>query len=62
MKSKPAKSSRGGSRPGAGRKPKDYKTIVITFRVREEWAQPIKDMVALKIISLSKKSKLTADS
>ena len=36
---------RGGKRKGAGRKKADYKTKTISFRVRVEFAEPIKKMV-----------------
>ncbi len=35
----------GGHRKGAGRKPAPYSTIVISFRVREDWAEVIKAVV-----------------
>lgn len=47
--------TRGGSRPNSGRKPKPYKTKVVTFRVREEWVDVIKKTVKDKINKLNKK-------
>ncbi len=35
----------GGHRKGAGRKPAPYSTIVLSFRVREDWAEEIKALV-----------------
>jgi hypothetical protein len=43
MKNK--KQSRGGKRPLSGRKKADYETKTISFRVRVEFAEPIKQMV-----------------
>lgn len=39
----------GGKRYGAGRKPAPYKTVIIAFRVKEEWADEIKEIVKTKI-------------
>lgn len=39
----------GGKRCGAGRKPAPYKTVIISFRVREECAAEIKEIVKTKI-------------
>lgn len=36
---------KGGKRKGSGRKPAPYKTKTISFRVRVEFAEPIKKMV-----------------
>ena len=36
---------KGGKRKGAGRKPALYQTKTIAFRVRVEFAEPIKKMV-----------------
>jgi len=43
--SKVKKETRGGKRPLSGRKKADYKTKTIAFRVRVEFAEPIKQMV-----------------
>ncbi len=50
------KQSRGGKRPFSGRKKADYKTTTISFRVRVEWADEIKQMVKDKV-SENKKNK-----
>ena len=39
------KIKQGGKRVGSGRKKADYKTKTISFRVRLEFAEPIKKMV-----------------
>jgi len=39
------KKSKGGKRVGSGRKKADYKTKTIAFRVRVEFAEPIKKIV-----------------
>jgi len=39
------KIKQGGKRVGSGRKKADYKTKTISFRVRVEFAEPIKKMV-----------------
>lgn len=46
--------SRGGKRKGAGRKPAPYKTKTISFRIKIEWENEIKQMVKDKILQLSK--------
>ena len=43
MKNK--KETRGGKRPLSGRKKADYQTKTISFRVRVEFVEPIKQMV-----------------
>lgn len=50
----------GGKRSGAGRKPKPYKTKTIAFRVRIEWEQEIKQLVAQKIQELKQLENDTA--
>jgi hypothetical protein len=45
MKSKNKEEMRGGKRPLSGRKKADYETKTIAFRVRVEFAEPIKKMV-----------------
>jgi hypothetical protein len=47
--------SHGGKRKGAGRKPSNIKTKNITFRIREEWENTIKDVVRKQIAKLIKK-------
>jgi hypothetical protein len=37
--------TKGGKRKGAGRKPASYKTKTISFRVRVEFVEPIKNIV-----------------
>lgn len=54
MKAK--KETRGGKRKGAGRKPAEYKTQTIAFRVRVEWVEIIKKAVKKKIQELKKKA------
>lgn len=39
------KKTKGGKRIGSGRKKADYETKTIAFRVRVEFAEPIKQMV-----------------
>ena len=39
------KETRGGNRPFSGRKKSDYETKTISFRVRLELVEPIKQMV-----------------
>lgn len=43
MKNK--KETRGGKRPLSGRKKADYETKTISFRVRVEFVEPIKQIV-----------------
>jgi hypothetical protein len=50
------KQSRGGKRPFSGRKKADYQTTTISFRVRVEWADEIKQMVKDKVAE-NKKNK-----
>jgi hypothetical protein len=50
------KSNRGGKRKGAGRKPAPYKTVTISFRVREEWAEQIKTLVNNAVSELQQNS------
>jgi len=40
---------KGGKRKGAGRKPASYQTTTISFRVRVEWVDEIKQMVKDKV-------------
>jgi len=42
---KKKKETRGGARPGSGRKNPGYETKTIAFRVRVEFVEPIKKMV-----------------
>ena len=37
--------TRGGKRSGSGRKPSDYQTKTISFRVKLELVEPIKKLV-----------------
>lgn len=46
------KIKRGGKRKGAGRKPADYKTNTIAFRVRVDWIPIIRQIVKTKIQQL----------
>ena len=48
----------GGSRPNSGRKPKPYKTKVLSFRVRVEHVAEVKAVVKDKIEELKKIVKL----
>lgn len=48
---KKSKSNRGGSRPGSGRKA-GPETTTISFRVKTEYAEPLKKIVKEKIIEL----------
>jgi hypothetical protein len=50
------KSNRGGKRIGAGRKPASYKTVTISFRVRAEWAEQIKELVNDAVSELQQNS------
>ena len=45
LESKLTKSNKGGKRTNSGRKKADYETKTIAFRVRVEFAEPIKKMV-----------------
>jgi hypothetical protein len=47
--------TKGGKRKGAGRKKSDYQTKTISFRVRLEWIEEIKDIVKKNIAELSNK-------
>jgi hypothetical protein len=49
MKTKNKKETRGGKRPFSGRKKADYKTKILTFRVRLEWVDEIKALVKSRI-------------
>lgn len=49
------KNKHGGRRKGAGRKPASYKTVTISFRVKEEIAKELKIYIKDKILSLSDK-------
>ena len=44
---------KGGKRKGAGRKPALYQTKTISFRVRVEWIEEIKQLVKNKIQQLT---------
>lgn len=44
--------SKGGKRNGSGRKPAPYKTKTISIRVREEWAEEVKQAAKDKIKQL----------
>jgi hypothetical protein len=46
---KEKKETRGGKRPGSGRKPSDHKTKTIAFRVRLEWVEEIKAIVKARV-------------
>jgi hypothetical protein len=43
----------GGKRKGSGRKPAPYKTKTVSFRIRVEWEEEIKETVKAKIIALT---------
>lgn len=45
---------KGGKREGAGRKPASYEHKSISFRVRLEWIEEIKEVVKIKIEELKK--------
>lgn len=45
----------GGKRTGSGRKKAAYKTKTVSFRVRVEWEQEIKQVVKQKIFELNSK-------
>ena len=47
-------SNQGGKRKGAGRKPAPYQTKTISFRVRAEWTEQIKQIVKNEIDKLLK--------
>jgi hypothetical protein len=47
------KKLKGGKRNGAGRKPAPYKTKTISIRVREEWAEEVKQAAKDKIRQLT---------
>lgn len=47
-------SNQGGKRKGAGRKPAPYKTKTVAFRVRQQWAEHIKQIVKNEIDKLLK--------
>jgi hypothetical protein len=47
----------GGKREGAGRPSLGIKTKTISFRIRVEWEQAIKEVVRKKIAVLKKKTK-----
>ena len=57
MKSNQPKQSRGGKRPFSGRKKADYQTTTISFRVRVEWVDEIKQMVKDKVAEKTKQIK-----
>jgi len=48
------KETRGGKRKNAGRKKLDYKTKTISFRVRVEFAEPIKKIVKNYVLQHTK--------
>jgi hypothetical protein len=50
------KPSHGGPRSGAGRPKKDYKTVTVSFRVKEGYAAHIKELVKKAIEALEKKA------
>jgi len=39
------KPTHGGKRIGSGRPPKDYTTVTVSFRVRSEWADIVRQSV-----------------
>jgi len=48
------KETRGGSRPGSGRKAKSDKLdVTVTFRIKETWREPIKKVVRAAIKKLN---------
>jgi hypothetical protein len=48
------KQTRGGTRIGSGRKPAPYKTTTVSFRVRVEIIQDVKDAVKAVISQFNK--------
>jgi hypothetical protein len=55
MKSNKEQNTKGGKRKGAGRKPAPYKTTTISFRVREEWAKQLTELVKERVAELKEK-------
>ena len=49
---KTKKETRGGKRPLSGRKKASYQTKTISFRVREEWVEILKETVKTKLEEL----------
>ena len=47
------KGLRGGRRDGSGRPKSPYKTVTVSFRVREEWAETVKYAVNRLVTNLS---------
>jgi hypothetical protein len=47
--------SKGGKRVGSGRKKSPYKTTTISFRVREEWAKQLTELVKGRVAELKEK-------
>jgi hypothetical protein len=43
------KETRGGKREGAGRKPSGIEWKTVSFRIKEEWREPIKKVVRKQI-------------
>jgi hypothetical protein len=50
------KHNHGGPRSGSGRPKKDYKTVTVSFRVKEGYAAHIKELVKKAIKALEKKA------
>lgn len=48
--------TQGGKRKGAGRKPALYKTKTISFRIREQYIEDIKQLVKNKLQQLCKQN------
>lgn len=56
MRRKKKSENRGGKRIGAGRKASPHKTETISFRVRKDWAENIKEVVSNRIKNLASES------
>jgi hypothetical protein len=46
-----------GQNPKSRRKPSGEKTVTVSFRIREEWREPIKEVVRKEISKLKKNEK-----
>ena len=49
------KETRGGKREGSGRKPSGIEWKTVSFRIKEEWREPVKVAVRKEIAKLKKK-------
>jgi hypothetical protein len=54
------KLSHGGPRPGSGRPKKDYKTVTVSFRVKAQYSDHIKELVKKAIEALDALEKKAA--